>query len=356
MRLKSVRPSIEEALFNLSIGSHEKMVTMLRASFTLEPSHRLHLGQTFAPLQRGTFDPLFRSVKDVRGQTYWATAREGSTGLLVRFRREAGGSLEAPVAVTLWSETTGAQAAADLESFARRVPAWLGEDDQWSAFYGSDTWELLPQRLQITRARNPGLRLPAIGLLSQNLIQAITEQRVTGIEAMGGMRALLRQYGQPVPATGEPDQPAGMLIFPEASVFTSIPSWTWHRAGYDRARSDAIVQYARTADPFERLASAGDVAPLARALASLPGVGPWTISETLQRFCGHPDAVSVGDYHLAHHVTYAFDGRRGDDARMVELLAPYRGHRQRVVSLIKAAGISEPRRAARLAPEDHRSF
>ena len=139
MRLKSVRPSIEEALFNLSIGSHEKMVTMLRASFTLEPSHRLHLGQTFAPLQRGTFDPLFRSVKDVRGQAYWATAREGSTGLLVRFRREAGGGLEAPVAVTLWSEATGAQAVADFESFARRVPAWLGEDDHWSAFYGSDT-------------------------------------------------------------------------------------------------------------------------------------------------------------------------------------------------------------------------
>ncbi len=329
---------------------------MLRASFTVEPSHRLHLGQTFAPLQRGSFDPLFRSVKDVRGQAYWATAREGSTGLLVRFCRESGGGLKAPVSVTLWTDDAGPKASVNLESFARKVPAWLGEDDRWSAFYGSDAWGLLPQRLQTTRAQNPGLRLPAIGLLSQNLIQAITEQRVTGIEAMGGMRALVRQYGLPAPATGEPGQPAGMLIFPEPSVFTGIPSWTWHRAGYDRARSDAIVLYARAADSFERLASAGDVAPLVRALASLPGVGPWTIAETLQRFCGHPDAVSVGDYHLAHHVTYAFDGRRGDDARMVELLAPYRGHRQRVVSLIKAAGISEPRRAARLAPEDHRSF
>lgn len=329
---------------------------MLRASFTVEPSHRLHLGQTFAPLQRGAFDPLFRSVKGAYGKAYWATAREGSTGLLVRFRREPGGDLEAPVAVTLWTDAAGPHAAAALESFARRVPAWLGEDDHWSAFYRSAAWGLLPQRLQATRAQNPGLRLPAIGLLSQNLIQAVTEQRVTGIEAMGGMRALLRQYGQPAPATGEQNQPAGMLIFPEASVFTGIPSWTWHRAGYDRARSDAIVQYARAAGSFERLAAAGDVSSLARALATLPGVGPWTIAETLQRFCGHPDAVSVGDYHLAHHVTYAFDGIRGDDAHMVELLAPFSGHRQRVVSLIKAAGISEPRRAARLAPENHRSF
>lgn len=332
---------------------------MLRAHFVLEPTHRVHLGQTFATLQRGTFDPLFRQVRGPAGPVFWATAREAGVGLVVRFARTHPTDLRAPVEVTLWAGDGSAgrgSSASALEAFAARVPGWLGEWDNWTSFSTSPAWEQLPPRLVRARAEAPGLRLPSIGLLSQNLLLAITEQRVTGIEAMGGMRALLRQYGDPAPATGHPDQPPGLIIFPQASVFANIPDWAYHRAGFDRSRSSAMVHYANRAESFERFASQHSVSELARALNSVPGIGPWTIAETLQRYCGHPDAVSVGDYHLAHHVTYAFDGTRGDDARMVELLAPYAGHRQRVVALIKAAGISEPRRGPRYAPQDMRSF
>jgi hypothetical protein len=38
---------------------------------------------------------------------------------------------------------------------------------------------------------------------------------------------------------------------------------------------------------------------------------------------------------------------------MLELLEPWRGHRQRVIRLILAAGAGEPRRAPRLHEEDH---
>ena len=71
---------------------------------------------------------------------------------------------------------------------------------------------------------------------------------------------------------------------------------------------------------------------------------------------GHPDAVSVGDYHLAHHVGYALRGKRGDDADMLRLLAPYAGHRQRVVRLILAAGATEPRRGPRTPVQDYRDL
>ncbi|MGH2687137.1 MAG: DNA-3-methyladenine glycosylase 2 family protein, partial [Actinomycetota bacterium] len=51
-----------------------------------------------------------------------------------------------------------------------------------------------------------------------------------------------------------------------------------------------------------------------------------------------------------HQVSWALAGEpRGDDARMLELLEPYRGHRGRVVRLIVAAGIGPPRRGPRLA-------
>lgn len=147
-----------------------------------------------------------------------------------------------------------------------------------------------------------------------------------------------------------------MLFFPPVDVFAQIPEWVYHRAGFDRSRSSTMVHYARRAASFEKFAEESTIGELAQALAGIPGIGPWTIAETLQRYCGHPDAISVGDYHLAHHITYAFDGERGDDRRMLELLTPYAGHRQRVVSLIKAAGIHEPRRAPRYSPQDFRSF
>ena len=49
-------------------------------------------------------------------------------------------------------------------------------------------------------------------------------------------------------------------------------------------------------------------------MRSLYGIGEWTIAETRIRALGDPDAVSVGDYHLAHHVGYALTGHRVDDA------------------------------------------
>ncbi|MGU3645283.1 hypothetical protein ACLBXX_09975, partial [Microbacterium sp. C23T] len=67
-----------------------------------------------------------------------------------------------------------------------------------------------------------------------------------------------------------------------------------------------------------------------------------------------PDAVSVGDYHVAHEVGYALTGHRTDDEGMLRLLAAWPGQRQRVIRLIGASGVREPRRGARLHPEDHR--
>ena len=56
------------------------------------------------------------------------------------------------------------------------------------------------------------------------------------------------------------------------------------------------------------------------------------------------DAVSVGDYHLPNVVAWALASEaRADDARMLELLEPYRGQRGRVIRLLEASGIGAPR-------------
>ena len=66
---------------------------------------------------------------------------------------------------------------------------------------------------------------------------------------------------------------------------------------------------------------------------------------------GDPDAVSVGDYHLPHIVSWALAGEaRGSDARMLELLEPYRGQRGRVQRYLEVGRIVEPRYGPRMAP------
>ena len=86
----------------------------------------------------------------------------------------------------------------------------------------------------------------------------------------------------------------------------------------------------------------------------MPGVGVWTIAETVQRSHGDPDAVSFGDFHVSKRVGWALVGERVDDDGMRELLEPWIGHRQRVVRLIEAAGIGYERHGPRMTIADHR--
>ena len=61
---------------------------------------------------------------------------------------------------------------------------------------------------------------------------------------------------------------------------------------------------------------------------------------------GDADAVSVGDYNLPGAVGWALAGRVVDDAGMLELLAPYAGHRYRAARLVELSGLRPPRRGS----------
>lgn len=85
-------------------------------------------------------------------------------------------------------------------------------------------------------------------------------------------------------------------------------------------------------------------------LTALPGIGVWTAAAVRQGAMGDADAVMVGDYHLKNIVAWNLAGEeRGDDARMMELLEPYRGHRARVTRLLKGAGAKPPRYGPKLS-------
>ena len=202
--------------------------------------------------------------------------------------------------------------------------------------------------------RHGGWRVPRSRLVWETLAPTVLEQKVTGGEARDAWRTLVRRYGEPAPGPSE-RLPPGLRVVPEPGAWARIPSWEWHRAGVGPERSRTIVGAARRVGALERTLDL----PIGRvdaALRVLPGVGVWTAAEVRQRAHGDPDAVSVGDFHLAGQVVYALTGAMdGDDDRMLELLEPYVGHRYRVVRMIELSGVSKPRRGPRYAPLDHRA-
>ena len=129
-----------------------------------------------------------------------------------------------------------------------------------------------------------------------------------------------------------------------------MPYWAFHPLGVERRRADAIRAAAAVAPALERIRDLPSDEGR-RRLLSVPGIGPWTAAETMRLALGDPDAVSVGDFHLPRLVGWALASERyADDARMLELLEPYRGQRARVVLLLEHGGIRVERHGPRLAP------
>lgn len=293
------------------------------------PGRPLDLRRTVGLLRRGGTDPTM--VFD--GPVIWRALRTPA-GLATLALRMSGGEVRA----SAWGP--GADHALDL------VPELCGAGDDPSGFDPTHH----PLIAEAAR-RHPGLRLPRTGAVFDALACAILEQKVTSMQAFGAWRFLVSRYGETAPGP----TPRPMAVAPTAEQWRRIPSWAWHRAGVEPPQSKTIVRNAERGERIARAVLAAETgSERDRVLTSLPGVGPWTAAETRLRALGDPDAVSVGDFHLAHEVGYALTGHRTDDAGMLELLAPWAGHRQRVIRLIFAAGVMEPRRGARLAPEDHR--
>ena len=239
-----------------------------------------------------------------------------------------------------WGE--GAEWAAD------RLPVALGAADDVTGFDAS----LHPLVAQQWRRHGAALRTPSVGLVFEMLVPAVIEQRVTGLEARRAWRWLLRKYGEPAPGPA----PSEMRVFPPPEVWRRVPSWDWHRAGVDGGRSATVLRAAGVASALQRcLTQSGEQARA--TMRQVQGVGVWTAAEVAQRALGDADAVSYGDFHIAHHVVFALTGETdGTDDRMAELLEPWTGHRGRVVRLLELTGISRPARGPRYAPHDFRSM
>ena len=192
--------------------------------------------------------------------------------------------------------------------------------------------------------RFPGLRLPRTGQLVPALIPAVTEQKVTGLEAHAAYAALARRLGRPAPG------PVALLLPPAASDLASLPYFEFHPFGIERRRAELLRRIGGAGPRIESWIALSPEVARAR-IQTIPGLGPWTAAEATRVAFGDPDAVSVGDAHLPDLVSWALAGEpRADDARMLEILAPYTGQRGRVIRLLEVAGIKIPRYGPRFSP------
>ena len=283
--------------------------------------------RTLRVLRRGSGDPTYRveyGPDDGPVNAVWRTALtpEGPATLRARVGRDTGAG-EGEVELSAWGE-----GAAWLIKMA---PAMLGAEDDLTGF--AELAAAHPILAEAYRTRSQ-VRLVRTGLVLQGLIPAILEQKVTTISAYAAWRRLVRAHGTPAP--GPAWMPRDMYVLPEPRVWTLIPSWEWRRAEVDGKRAEAIIRACRRASAIERLAAAS-VDEASEKLRTIPGIGPWTAAETLQRSHGASDLVSVGDLHLPRIICGILGepGDRGyDDAKMLELLAPFAPHRQRAVRLL----------------------
>jgi 3-methyladenine DNA glycosylase/8-oxoguanine DNA glycosylase len=290
----------------------------------VRPGLPVDLGLTLGPNRRGRGDPTWRIEPD---GSWWHAGLTPAGAATVRYQRASGGVL-----VQAWGP--GAEHALAAASAA------LGGDDRIDTFRPAGLVAEVHHRL-------PGLRIGRTGAVFASLFPSVLEQKVVSSQARASYRGLVRALGDPAPGP----LPA-LRLQPAPEVLAATPSWAFHPHGVEMRRAGVVRYAAARAGRLEE--AAGMPWPEARTrLTALPGVGPWTAAEVALTALGDPDAVSVGDFHLPHVVSWALAGEpRGTDERMLELLAPYEGHRGRVIRLLEAAGFGAPRFGPRLALQE----
>ncbi|MBF6328852.1 DNA-3-methyladenine glycosylase family protein [Nocardia transvalensis] len=298
------------------------------AERTVSAERPIDLAHTVAPLRRGHGDPCHRVTPD---GAHWRASRM-PTGPVTYRLTQAG---PCGVAARAWGP--------GAEEFLDQLPHMLCLDE--------DVADFAPTHPKIAEAhrRFPGLRMLRTGRVFETLVPTVLEQRVHMISARASWRKLVWQFGEPAPGP----VPAPMRVPPDAETWRYIPSWTYHRANVDPQRSRTIVLAARMADKLEQAATM-DHAEAARRLRTVPGIGVWTVAEIAQRALGDPDALSVGDFHLAAVVGWTLLGHPIDDDTMVDYLEPLRPHRYRAVRLLEVSGQArKPKFGPRTPLVDH---
>ena len=212
------------------------------------------------------------------------------------------------------------------------LPELLGAADDPDSFPTNDH-----RLMRELKRRFRGLRFARTERVHEAIVPIILGQVVTTTEAHRAERALTKAYGEPAPG------PEPITLQPAPDVLGRLKYEDFHPLGIGRKKALLIIEVSRRASRLEEIATMSSVNADKR-LRAVRGIGPWSSALVVSEALGDPDAVPVGDYHLPNTVAWALAGEaRATDARMLELLEPYRPHRYRAALMLKLSGIGAPR-------------
>ncbi|MGB0751351.1 MAG: DNA-3-methyladenine glycosylase family protein [Gammaproteobacteria bacterium] len=285
------------------------------------------LDNTYRSLAMGQFDPSMRTSREQVEIASWTPHGPVSVRAV-----HSGDTLS----VSAWGD--GAEYAIEL------ADRWLGLNDQPDAFQPP------AGPVRDLQRRFGGMHFSSALSVSLRAIQIVLFQLVTYHEAVRTWNDLVTRHGSP--ASG----PVKLVQPPTEHQIRGLSVDDLVYAGLTHKRARTIKAIATNAAAIDRDADKAPQAAL-RRLATLPGFGPWSLGYLDGTVFQNPDAVLLGDYHLPRMVAWhLIREQKADDARMLELLEPYAGHRFRVVRLIWASGEIQPRRGPRMTPRARLSF
>ena len=188
------------------------------------------------------------------------------------------------------------------------------------------------------RLKMTGLRVGRSGRVYSRLVSAGLAQLVSGANSKPALRRIVRQWGERAPGPRD-----DLWLLPPRRELATRPYYDFHPLNIERHRADLVKRIADRAPALQRAAKMPFVEGRAH-LEKLRGIGPWTSGVVMGGPLGDADAVPLADWHLPNIVAFNLAGEpRADDARMMELLAPYAPYRGLVARMLKTGGSGAPR-------------
>ena len=188
---------------------------------------------------------------------------------------------------------------ADLDADPARIDEVLAED---------------PVLAPLVAAR-PGLRVVGAADPAELALRTVLGQQVS----VAGARTLTARL---VAAFGE-ISPWGLSTFPTPAVLAAAGEERLAALGLPRARAAALAALAAALDAGLDLAPGADRERSRAALATLPGIGPWTVDYIALRALGDPDAFPAHDLVLR---TVLGGVSPAEARRRAERWRPWRGY------------------------------
>lgn len=223
-----------------------------------------------------------------------------------------------------------------------RAPELCGLEDDASGFAPTE------EPLRRLWRQNQGARMARTSTVWHDASCMILQQRVTTADAGQQWAAMTRSLGEPAPG------PVKLCLPASAETLAKLPYTELHRFGIERQRADYLRGVASVAHRLQAMTKQRFSEACPR-LQTVRGLGPWTLGWLGAQTWGDADSVMTGDSGLPSLVTWFFEQEHwGTDARMLELLEPFRPHRYRIIKLIYGSGVSPPRRHHKYARHDIR--